>query len=540
MNIKKRYLLLMIAALLVVIFTLMNQKSTVADTVSNEMVETEVIEAKEIISEFEDYDSSQYSIESPYINVDAYGMNPLSAYVIMPIDKAASFSYTVQGIDDSADYTFTTDELQSESLVIPVIGLYASFQNTVDITINYQDGTTEEVSIAIETGAVADYVTTKIDVDTSSSSVEEATGALDGGFIFDNRINGYDINGDVRVAMEIEDLDWQGNALRINDDGTFMMGTMDYIYNISITGRVLFEYKSPDGYYMNHDYMSAEDGNTYVILSPDEENMTYTDTGLKEEGFVAVYETGVDELPTQIFDINKLVVANAVNAVNTFSTAQDELVHLNAIAYDEYSDTIMLSAQSQNAIIAINPQDGSLKWIIKDADDVITNSELTLDVIGDFEYTNGQHSINITTDEKYDDGDESTIELTVYNNKFCLDWEGNAIVSTNGGYEASCASQNASSLLVYRIDTEENTVEMLDSFEVPGYYSSIRSSWFQSEDYAHNYITYGDMGQMIATDEEFNILFSVQSDEADAYYQNMYRARVISGDQLETIELNAL
>lgn len=530
----------MIVALLVVIFVLVNQDTGIADTVSSEAVEAEVVEAKAIISEFEDYDSSQYSIENPYISIDKYGMNPLSAYVIMPIEQAASFSYTVQGIDDSADYTFNTDELQGENLVIPVIGLYASYQNTVDITINYQDGTTETTSIGIETGAVADYVTTKIDVDTTSSSTEDATAALNGGFIFDNRINGYDINGDVRVAMEIEDLDWQGNALRINDDGTFMMGTMDYIYNISITGRVLFEYKTPEGYYMNHDYISAEDGNTYVILSPEEENMTYTDTGLKEEAFVAVYETGVDELPNQIFDINQLVVDNAVNATNTFTTAQDELVHLNAIAYDEYSDTIMLSSQSQNAIIAIDPQDGSLKWIIKDPADVFTNSELTLEAVGDFEYTNGQHSINITTDEKYDDGDDSTIELTVYNNKFCLDWEGNAIVSTTGGYETSCASQDASSLLVYRIDTEENTVEMLDSFEVPGYYSSIRSSWFQSEDYTYNYITYGDMGQMIATDEDFNILFSVQSDEADTYYQNMYRARVISGDQLETIELNAL
>ncbi len=487
-------------------------------------------------SDLPNYDPNLYSIASPYIANDIYDFNSLSSYIAFPIDQDASFSYTVQGKDNYTDFTYSDDTLQTNNLVIPVIGLYANYDNIVDITVNYRDGSTATTSVTITTGDVKDYIASTIEVDYSMSDIQTATNALEGGFIFDNRINGYDINGDIRVALEIENLDWQGNALRINADGSFMMGTQDYIYNMSLTGKIFFEYKAPDGYYMNHDYISCENGYTYAIVTPDEEYMTYNNVGYQNDSFIAVYKTGVDEYPSQIIDINTLVSDNAINVINTVFTAQGELLHLNSLTYDQATDTLIMSSQSQNAIIAIDPNDGSLKWIIKDPESVYTNSDKVLDVVGDdFTYTSGQHSVNVTAYPLYDDGDDTTIELTVYNNVFCVDDNGENIVSNSGGYEVGCAEQNSSQLLVYRVDTINNTVEMIDSNQLAGYYSSIRSSWFQSPNFNYNYITYGDMGQFIATDSDYNVLFNVQSDEVDAYYQNMYRARVITNDQITTI-----
>lgn len=489
-----------------------------------------------ILASLTDYDPDLYSITNPYVVNDLFDFNPLSSYVAFPIEQDASYSYTVVGKDEYTDFSITDDTIQTENLVIPIIGLYANYQNTVEITVNYADKTSDNLTIEITSGDLADYMTETIEVDYSMSDAQSASDSLQGGLIFDNRINGYDLNGDIRVALEIEDLDWQGNALRINEDNSFMMGTQDYIYNMSLTGDIFFEYKAPEGYYMNHDYISSENGYTYVIVSPEEENMTYTDTGYKRESFVAVYETGVTQEPIEIYDINSLVEDNAINAINTFTTAQDELVHLNSLTYDQASDTLMMSSQSQNAIIAIDPNNGELKWIIKDPDSVYTNSDKVLEVVGDeFTYTSGQHSVNITNNPLYDDGNEDTIELTVYDNVFCVDVSGNAIVSNTGGFETSCSYPSASKLLVYRVDTVNNTVEMIDSNQVDGYYSSIRSSWYQSPDYKYNYITYGDMGQFITTDSDYNVLLNVQSDEVDAYYQNMYRARVITNDQITNI-----
>ncbi len=534
----KLYLLVLIIMALAIIVFLISEKQLFAETEvssSQQVTESTIISENSVLNDLESYVPSEHSVENPYIETDVYKMNPLSAYVVIPIEGNASFSYTVLGKDETTDFSYSSDNYQSENLVIPIIGLYANYDNTVEITINYEDGTTETSQIVITTGDIKSYSNATIETETYT---DDAYTALDGGFTIDNRCNGYDINGDIRINLEIEDLDWQGNGLRINEDGTFLMGTMDYLYNISLTGKIFHEYQAPEGYYMNHDYMSATNGQTYIILSPDEENMTYSSGGFKNEGFLAVYETDVDELPTQIFDINELVADNLVNATSTFSSAQDELVHLNAITYDEGTDTIMLSSQSQNAIIAIDPTTGEMKWIIKDGDTVVTNSDKVLTPIGDeFIYANGQHSINVTTDEKYDDGNAETIEITVYDNEFCLDSYGNEILasSTYEAYGADCAYQDASSLLVYRIDPAAMTVELLDNFELSGYYSSIRSSWFQSPNYEYNYITYGDMGQFVATDSDFNIMFTVQSEEADAYYQNMYRSRVFTSDQITNI-----
>lgn len=537
---KTRITLLTLISLLIVIITIDIINRDNNNNNNNENTATEVALSQGItasaLADLSDYDASNYSIDNPYIENDVYQFNSLSSYVAFPITTDASFSYTVVGKDQYTDFTYSDDTIQTENIVIPIIGLYANYQNTVELTINYIDGTTATTTLTIIPDQLPDYITETIAVDYSMSDLATAYSGLEGGLIFDNRINGYDINGDVRVALEIEDLDWQGNALRINQDNSFMMGTEDYIYNLSLTGKIFFEYKAPDGYYMNHDYISCENGYTYVIVSPDEENLTYTDTGYKRESFIAVYETGVDTYPTEIYDINNLVEGNAINAINTFSSAQDELVHLNSLTYDENSDSLIMSSQSQNAIIAIDPNTGDLKWIIKDPQSVYTNQDKVLTVIGDeFTYTSGQHSVNLTSNPQYDDGDDNTIELTVYDNVFCVDDNGDPIVSSTDGYETSCSYPNASNLLVYRVDPTANTVEMIDSNQVSGYYSSIRSSWYQSPDYDYNYITYGDMGQFITTDSDFNPLFSVQSDEADAYYQNMYRARVITNDQISNI-----
>lgn len=542
---RKKFLIIaniIVIILVVIVFTYdwkkfhNSESSEVSEVTSSETEEVDSITSN-VLADLTEYNSSEYSKESPYITTDLYGMNPLSAYIAFPIDQDASFSYTVVGKDEYSDYEYTDETLQTGDLVVPIIGLYENYDNTVELTINYADGTNEKESYTVTTGNVADYITNSITVDTSSSDIDSSYQALEGGFIMDNRCNAYDINGDIRVAMEIENLDWTGNGLTINYDGSFLMGTQDYIYNISITGRILHEYKAPEGYYINHDYLSTQDGNTYVILSPTDDNMTYSESGFKNEAFIGVYKTGVDETPSEIYDINELVADNTINAISTFTTAQDELVHLNALTYDEATDTLMMSSQSQNAIIAIDPGTGEMKWIIKDPDTVSTNSDKVLEQLGDdFIQTNGQHSINVTTDEKYDDGDDSTIEITVFDNEFCFDSNGNTVLTDVAESErtSTCQTQDASTLLVYRIDTEEMTVEMLDNIEISGYYSSIRSSWFQSPDYEYNYITFADMGTLVVTDSDYNILFTYTSSE-DGFIQNMYRTRIINSDQLEDI-----
>lgn len=119
------------------------QTTVTRDFKQADAIATKQEEQKAIIdSSKNELQETDYTIDNPYLVVDPFTLNSLSGYVAFDIDEPATYSYTVVGHDDESNYTQTSDEEQSNVMIIPVIGLYAGEANNVEITINYEDGST--------------------------------------------------------------------------------------------------------------------------------------------------------------------------------------------------------------------------------------------------------------------------------------------------------------------------------------------------------------------------------------------------------------
>ncbi len=486
-----------------------------------------------------DYQAEQYTTTQPFVAVDPFERNVLSAYVVMPIDEQASYSYTVEGKDQFTDFTQTTDKMQSDTLIVPVAGLYEAYVNKVIIDINYQSGASQEVVVGIETGSIEDEMIDHLTVDVSASSRRKAYDSLQGGFIFTAMGNGYDLSGEIRVALGQSQVA-EANPLTLNDDGSFLLMLDESVEDIDLIGRVHATYEMEENYIPHHDQISASNGFTYVLTSPDIE---YANSrNIFNEGHIAVYKTGKSGPPIETYNLNKYFLGNKVNNASTNQPAGTDLLHLNAITYDKPSNTVIVSSQTQNMLVGIDADDFSIKWTTADKNQGNSSGDKRLAKLENYVQSNGQHNIQVTNNPAFDDNDEQTIEVTMFNNRFCLNEDGDAVLaelSPKIGDEDVCSPAATSQVLVYRIDLQEMTVDTIFEQEIEGFASPTQGSWYQSLDYQYNYIGYSDMGLLAVADDEFNLLFTASNpldEELEYFGYGMYRSRILGEEQLQSIQ----
>lgn len=384
----------------------------------------------------------------------------------------------------------------------------------------------------IETDDVATDESNSIKTDYSASSKQEAATSLAGGFIFSENSCGYDVNGELRVNL----CSFNGrdhNSVQIFKDGEYLLNDPDenQIYNIDMTGRILTTYFVPEEEVEHHDTIYADNGMVYSLSSPIfESDKAQQATDDYKMGYLNVYDGEKGGYPVVSYDINQYFEKNLVNNRATNAPDGTDILHLNAVDYDENTNTVILSSQTQNMVIGIDADNGDLLWTTASADLGNNTNNMALTQSEDFVQSNGQHSVELTSNPKYDDVDDRTIEVTMFDNRYCEDENGEAILSksTPNLSGEGCVKPDESLLLVYRIDLNENTVTTLAEYEVPGLQSDTRGSWFESTDYQYNYITYAELGELVITDDDFEEIMSAKVPNTNF----SYRINVFSEEQL--------
>lgn len=501
----------------------------------------------EIINEMQDdYNSEEYSFEQPFIRIDPFERNSLSAYVAVPINHKASYEYTVLGKDEYTDFTIESDKVQSDVLVIPIVGLYENYDNTIEVSVKYGNGEVEDFEVSINTDELDESIVDKFEPDFSDSSRQEASDGFEDGLLFTSTGNAYDVNGDIRVALGSEDNYTTANPINLNDDGSFLIDTSDSVESIDLTGRILTEYEMEEGFEPHHDHISASNGYTYVLVSPEVEYVEGQEN--YNEGHLAVYKTGVSDLPVETIDLNQYFLGNKVNDKATNMPVGTDLIHLNSIAYDEPTNTLILSSQSQNMLFGIDADNYSLQWTSRDEEGDNSDGEKRLDRLKDFVPSSGQHNVQVTHNPMFDDDNDETIELMIFSNGFCLNEEEKNDFTTlddTVGVDSTCTSADTSQLLVYRVNPSEMTIETIFESSIEDYHSETQSGWTQSPDYKYNYICYNEMGTFVIADEEMNIIYSAYNlvetaeDHDDDPGYGLYRARILTHNQINSIQANA-
>ena len=104
-----------------------------------------------------------YTAEHPYIVVNPYLVNPLTAMILFKTEKEEAVTLTVKGKEAAGDITHTFPKAKEQ--ILPVLGLYPEYDNTVVIAV--EDGTVYEVTVTTEQienmPYQADYINTTSD-----------------------------------------------------------------------------------------------------------------------------------------------------------------------------------------------------------------------------------------------------------------------------------------------------------------------------------------------------------------------------------------
>lgn len=519
----------------------------------------------------EEYAAGDYTLDNPFIAVDPYSQNNLSAYIVFTNDNYESYDYEVQAKEDDGYPFGYSAEVSGDTVIIPVVGLYSDYANTVTVTMVNKDG--EEVSSDVEvvTEAAEDKFregssnATEMEKEAGIKMTEEQAAAIGvplenvttdtvtteiyddsvmdlvDGFILSEDYDIYDFNGNLRFSSLIGA---GNNPLKIADGMYLTIGSDHIMYEMDYMGRVYQYYFPPvsdennEELVFHHDAVVTPD-NKYIYVLAGYNNVSDIEENQEDylrETMIFKYDRESGEF-LDVIDMSEEFRDSM--QTNAGAPSADDPLHMNSVDYYEEKDMLIISMKNQGSVIGVNATTGELEWLIKSPDAVAEeNKEYLLDDMGSegMMYTSGNHTAFIINNDTYtSSGDD--LYISVFDNKHCLDENGDPKYASIGE-DNTCSESPNSSMVIYHINLADMTVE-LEQEIIPeeGRWSTIRSSVYTTIDGIYE-INYADMtddegnsvthSDLYITDEEGNLLMAVGYDGMT----NVYRSRLINEDEV--------
>ena len=399
-----------------------------------------------------DYAEAQYSISEPYVIVDPYEMNPLSALILFDPAGATSVVVTIQG-DDAASTLTYEKALDSRRAEVPILGLYAGRDNTV--TLKSDKGVVSVLKIATEP-LPADFQIYDL-VESQPDKMEPGFTLMTACFnhsysaIIDAnaQVRGYLSNTDMAHGTSMIQLE-NGNMLATGDEYKQIPYNMTSLWEFNWLGKVFREYEVPNA--VHHDIVELANGNLLCVSnSPD-----MIASGTREDVAIVLDRTSGDVI--QQYDFRNIIDDTRdpyhhfhPNIINPLVV---DWMHMNtAIPYDA-DNAIIVSSPTQSMVICIDKNTQQIQWILGphegyEGSSAFLKQYLLTPVGDDFEWQWCQHQPMLLPDQ---DNNPSTLDILL------LDNGQNKSFSEESAVDAT---ENYSRALQYRIDPEAMTVQQI-------------------------------------------------------------------------------
>ena len=374
-----------------------------------------------------------YTIDNPKVLLDPYDASPLTALILFETEEEVSPKVTIEGKDKLT--TIETEFAKNTKHYLPIYGLYADYNNKVDISYTLSDGKKITKQVEIQTDKLPDDFVLPTSVKKDSSKL---TNDL---YFFTPSSNGYtcayDVNGDVRWYLSNNAI-WDNTRLK---NGHMMVSTerlvnspyyMTGLYEIDLLGHIYNEYSLKGGYH--HDYFELPNGN--LLVASDDFN---NEAGTVEDYIVELDRTTGNIVKTwDLKDILNMEDGKSENWSNY------DWFHNNSVWYDEATNSITLSGRHQDAVINIDYTSGKLNWIIGDSTNWSSEYQkyFFTPVGKDFEWQWSQHAAMITPEGYvfiFDNGNNKSKDSSKY-------------VEATNSYSRG---------VMYKIDTDKMTIEQI-------------------------------------------------------------------------------
>lgn len=374
-------------------------------------------------------EGGNYTAEHPYVVVNPYFVNPLTALLLFNTEKEEAVTLTVKGKEAAGDITHTFPKAKEQ--ILPVLGLYPEYDNTVVITL--EDGTAYDVTVTTEKienmPYQADYINTTSDYMNGQLMFVTPAG--------DSLAGGYDYRGDCRwhlVEPFIFDMKPAANG-RILIGSNRLLNMPYYtagVCEMDLVGKIYTEYRIPGGYH--HDQFEMEDGNLLIL--------TQEKNAATAEDMCVLVDRGSGEI-IKSWDYKKVLPQEAAKSG---SWSEHDWFHNNAVWYDKRTNSLTLSGRHQDAVINIDFETGELNWIIGDPEgwpeDMVSRYFFTPAGEGDFDWQYEQHACMVLPN-----GD-----IMCFDNGHWRSKEKEHYVD---------AKDNFSRGVIYHIDTDNMTIEQV-------------------------------------------------------------------------------
>lgn len=207
-----------------------------------------------------EFESGNYTIENPLVKYNPYLINPLAAVVLFKTGEETAVTITVRGKDRHGDISHTFPKASTH--ILPVLGLYADYNNTVDIRL-YRGYTK---TIQIQTEPLGNDVPRLVRMETTPAYLKDQLIIVSPALT--QLASGFDYQGEIRWYLNIPTV----FDIKRLKNGNISIGShrllqmpyyMSGLYEMSMVGKIYREYAIPGGYH--HDQFEMEDGNLLVL-----------------------------------------------------------------------------------------------------------------------------------------------------------------------------------------------------------------------------------------------------------------------------------
>lgn len=312
--------------------------------------------------------------------------NPLSAVLDITTDIPTTVTINIKGQDNN-DLVHEFNNFSTKHH-IPILGLYADYENTVEIALTTGSGVRTSFERKIKTDAIP-VPTEQFSITTKDVSQMAdgfimlhlgATNGLAGVKNYNIMIDSY---GKVRWY-------YQGGINHIFKqlhNGNFVVDGGGTITEINLLGIA-------QAYYLiardvHHDLVETTDGNLLYLSS--------------NEGSVDDAVCEIDRYSRQVIRTWDLrTILDKHRPVAPGNGLDLDWFHANGLAYDATDDSFLVSGRNQSAVVKIDRKSGQLLWIIGNHNNWADRfkSYLFAPQGGGFEWQWGQHAPSINTKDR--------------------------------------------------------------------------------------------------------------------------------------------
>lgn len=288
------------------------------------------------------------------------GYAPLTARVELETSVPVAVSLRVEGRHGPESDVRHEFDGSSRRHEIPVLGLYEGYENHVDLTLYDSQGNELEVrSYTVDTPPPnPNLPEITIDRAEPAAMVEGMTLVSyfgNDGQLFPNRAFIFDRWGDVRWLLDFEghpmlgDLSFDVGVERLAN-GNLYFGSQqtDQIYEVDMLGQVANSWSLP-GFGFHHEALEKPDGNFLVSV--------HNRSASTVEDHVIEIDRATGAV-VNLWDLRQSLDPER----RTWSDRTTDWAHVNAVAYDERDDTIIVSARHQGVVKLT--RDNQVVWVL--------------------------------------------------------------------------------------------------------------------------------------------------------------------------------